>query len=266
MNIQVITQTTHANRFWQPDTTYRFAANVTSAPLVALELPRAQQALPIAFLQQEGGGFMPVALLGLSQGLNAYLNKDGQWLSYYIPAIIRAYPFKLANTPEGQQVLCVDEDSGLVSDTQGEPFFDAQGQVSEKVQAMLNLLVHLDQNTKTTHQLCQLLDKHKLIQPWLLTVPTDTGEQAVNGLYQIDESALTQLSADALAELMQAGAISLAYCQLLSMQHSEALIQLVQAHARAAAQQSTALPVTATGDLNLDYLNQMGGLDFSNFK
>jgi len=260
MNIQIITQETHANRFWQTDATYRFAANITSAPLVALELPKAQQALPIAFVQQQSGGFMPVALLGLSQGLNAYLNKDGQWLSYYIPAIIRAYPFKLANTPEGQQVLCVDEDSGLVSDTKGEPFFDAQGQVSEKVQAMLNLLVHLDQNTKVTQKICQLLQKYNLIQPWLLSLPSAEGGQVVNGLYQIDETALTQLSGDALAELMQAGAISLAYCQLLSMQHSEALIQLVQAHLQAQAPQPSSLPVSPSGDLNLD------ALDFSNFK
>ena len=55
-------------------------------------------------------------------------------------------------------------------------------------------------------------------------------EQQVEGLFRIDEAALNALPADALAEVRDANALALAYCQLLSQQRLQALGKL--AHER----------------------------------
>jgi len=93
-------------------------------------------------------------------------------------------------------------------------------------------------------------------------VQGDTVEQAVEGLFRIDEAALNQLPADAFMELRDSGALVLAYCQLLSMQHLPVLGQLAQLHAQA--EQKAALPTTPGGELNLEYLNNSGTISFGN--
>lgn len=265
MNIRLITKDAYANKYWQPHSNYQFAKEALIAPLVLAELVKAQQSLPIAFTKTEDH-YTLVAVLGLTNG-NALVNHQGQWFpNAYIPAVFRSYPFRLAKNEDNQLLLCIDEDSGLVNETAGEAFFDAEGKPTERVQAILNMLVSIDNNQTATQTAIAALAAHNLILPWEFTLQTDQGTKTIEGLYRIDETALNQLSGDALAEVIKAGGLVVAYAQLFSMQNMSTLINLIQAHNQAKAQQPTAIPATATGELNLDYLHQMGGLDFSHFK
>jgi hypothetical protein len=85
----------------------------------------------------------------------------------------------------------------------------------------------------------------------------------VEGLYRIDEVALNALSAEPFQEVRAAGALPVAYCQLLSMQHLAVLGELAKAKAEAA---SRALPVNAAGELDLEFMNDGPMLDFSRLK
>ena len=102
----------------------------------------------------------------------------------------------------------------------------------------------------------------------MIKLKTDAGEQAINGLFQIDEAALNQLSADALLDVRNAGALPIAYCQLLSMQHLPLLGQMIEAHSKAEAsaesQSQTALQQLASnGELDIEFLNKGGTFNFA---
>ncbi|MDV7395813.1 SapC family protein, partial [Arthrospira platensis SPKY1] len=112
-----VAASTHATQRWQRYSSHAFAATDAVAPLVVQELPKACMHLAIAFIPQ-GEHFTPVAVLGLQPGQNLFVTPDGRWLGGYTPAAYRGHPFALANTPNGQQVLCVDADSGLLHDRQ----------------------------------------------------------------------------------------------------------------------------------------------------
>jgi hypothetical protein len=237
-NYQAISSTTHASQRWKRFDHYHFAAKDAVAPLVVQELHKAVMALPLAFIEQEGG-CTPVAVLGLQNGQNLFVTPDGRWLGGYTPATYRGHPFALASTPEAQLMLCVDADSGLVGpegEDFEETFFDEQGQPSQAVKAVLQFLEQVRANRQPTERLCALLAQEGLIQPWPISVKADNGEQAIEGLHRIDEAKLNALGADALHRLHQAGALPLIYCQLLSMQHLPLLGKLAQAHAKAKAQ------------------------------
>ena len=95
--------------------------------------------------------------------------------------------------------------------------------------------------------------------------------QPLQGLFRVDEEKLNQLDGAALQELQQSGAMGVAYCQLLSMQHLLTLARLAeqQAQWRSAAAQAPAgasagLATTAAGELDLEFLNQGGTLHFGN--
>ena len=235
-HLQPITLTHHRDRRWRRYTDYRFAAADTLAPLGVQELSKAVMSLPIGFIP-EADQYKLVAIQGLQPGLNLFVTADGRWLGGYIPAHYRANPFSLAKTTEGQQVLCIDEDSDLLIDDpapdDGEPFFDTDGQPAEPVRPVLSFLEKLATDRQRTERLCALLAEHGLIQPWPLTHKTRDGEHPIQGLYRIDEAALNTLPAAAFETLRQAGALPLIYCQLLSMQHIAVLGKLAEHQAQA---------------------------------
>jgi len=255
-----ITSERHAAKRWQRYATYDFAVQEAVASVILAELPKALISLPIAFIQQ-GGDFFPAALLGLQPGKNLFVTPEGQWIGSYIPALLRGYPFRLAVVGEKQQkILCIDEDSGLITEgPAGEAFFNVDGTPAQPVTDMLNYFVRIEENRVLTAQACLILTKHRLIHRWVIPADAASGRKEVKGLFKIDEAALNALPGDALLELRKAGALLLAYCQLLSMQHLPLLGKLAEAHAKIAAP-----PLPANGEIDLEFLNRSGTLRFGN--
>lgn len=219
----LVSKERHGNRRLQHHPSYNFAAHEALAPLTVQELPQAMMALPVALIVS-GEGFDLVAVQGLMLGRNAFVASDGRWLASYLPAAYRSYPFKLDSADNGQQVLCIDENSGLVTDgPNGEKFFEEDGNLSPAVTDILNFLAQQQTIRNVTANICAVLQKHKLIQPWPITVHVEGRTQKIEGLYRIDEAALNALPAQAVIELRDTGALAAAYCQLLSMQNIQKL-------------------------------------------
>lgn len=231
----------HATKRWRRYESYTFAASESILPLVAAELPRVVAAFPIAFIQRNSA-FFPVALLGLEQGRNLFVAANGQWVGAYVPSALRGHPFRLAHTEDNKLVLCVDQDSGLITDgPEGEPFFDESGNPSASVAQIMDFLQQVEGNRQATARMCTVLAERGLIKSWSITLKTPEGDKSLEGLFQVDEQAMNQLPGEAFLELRQAGVLPMAYCQLLSMQHLASLGKLAEAHAHAAAQQDQSL-------------------------
>ena len=255
-NIHAVTIDRHSHRRWL-HSGYAFAARDAVVPLLAVELPRAMQSLPIAFIPQ-AATYVPAVILGLEPGKNLFVAQSGSWAGDYIPSAFRAYPFLLAKTEAGQQVLCIDEDSGTLRDgPEGNRFFEDDGQPNQMTLDVLNFLKSIEQSRQKTVIACVALQKHQLIQPWPVTTKTDAGEKQVAGLFQIDETALNKLSGEALQELAQTGALMIAYCQLLSIQHLPMLVRMGEAHAKA--EQNLA----AKGTPDLSFFSKNGTISFA---
>jgi hypothetical protein len=265
-NLHVISRMRHGALRWKRYSNYTFAAADAVIPLVAAELPQAAMSLPIAFIDQ-GGAYIPAAVLGLQPDDNAFVGPDMNWVGQYIPAAFRSYPFRLVQIEDGQQVLCIDEDSGLIVDeTTGEVFFADNGQPSKAILEILGFLTQIEQSRVATATACAVLKKHGLIRPWAITVKTNGGEQQIVGLCQIDEAALNQLPNDALLEVRHAGALPIVYCQLLSMQHLPLLRKLIEARTKAAAQAEALSQLAPKGELDLEFFNNGGTIDFSGLR
>jgi len=245
-NYIAVSRETHANKRWQHAQSYAFAANEAVVPLGAQEFPKAMMSVPIAFFAQ-GNIFQPTAVLGFVQGQSLFVAPDGRWLGDYVPAIFRTYPFRLANTPEGEQVMCIDLDSGLQTEgPEGELFFNEDGTPAAEVSQALELLNQIETSRPVTAAGCAALQACKLIVPWEISVQSDTGEQKIEGLYKVDEAAMNALSEEDFLSLRKHGALAMAYCQLLSMQHLSVLGQLAQ-----------------TGEAAKDAASQHGDLAFA---
>lgn len=263
VDFQVITRERHGLQYWLNHGTYTFAAGDALCPLVAQELPKAILSMPIGFMAEDDH-FVPVAVQGLAAGQNLLVAPDGRWLASYIPAPYRGYPFRLAMTEQGEQVLCIDEASGLISESAGEPFFNEDGAPAKSVLDILAFFNQIEANRQLTHGICAVLQQHGLIQPWPITVQGEHGEQKVEGLFRIDEAALNALTTESLAEVRNAGGLTVAYCQLLSMQHLSTLGTLAQAHAEAEKTRLEQESLAQNGELQLGFMNDSGTFSFGN--
>src|SRR3954449_13485648 len=100
-----------------------------AVPLTVDEFTLVQRHYPIVF--SVGGAPVPIALMGLNEGINVFLDQDGRALdpNLYIPAYLRRYPFLLARLrPDTDELsLCYDPTSGAIGDfDEGEPLFDGE--------------------------------------------------------------------------------------------------------------------------------------------
>jgi len=259
-----VTRDRHGSQRCLRFTNYDFARQDAVAPLVSHEMRRAVIFLPTAFVQRQER-YVLVAVQGLASRRNLLVSADGHWLGGYIPAAYRAYPFALADMEDGRRVLCVNESSGLLTQdtSQGEPFFDDDGTLAKPVAEIMEFLSQLRAAQAETERACAALKEHALLRPWQIQLKAGAGEpRKVQGLFCIDEAALNALPATGLAALRDAGALKMAYAQLLSMQHLPMLGKLAQGTGQSQPQAAQGLRVTPEGDLDLEFLNKGGTISF----
>ena len=254
MKLVAITASEFASLRWTAATGYERAANDAVAALVVEEVQTAVLAMPVAFIPQEDQ-FTIVAVQGLQPGKNLYVTTDGHWQASYIPAAYRAYPFAVAKKETGEPVLCFDQDSDLSNDLNGHLFYDEHGELSSEVKKIAEFLAQVIQNREITKTICSIFQQHNLIEPWPISYKKENIDQNVSGLYRINEQALKQLPANALKALSDAGALSVAYFQLLSTKHLPKLVEMTIADAAAPEEKKS---------VELDFLKEdKGTLDFS---
>ena len=227
----------HAQKGWSQWNSHEFVSERNAIPLVGAEMARAAMLLPIAFIAQ-GNDYHLNALTSLEPRRNLFINDEGQWLGTYVPTALRAYPFALANTEDGQRLLCFDEASGLMKDC-GEGvirFFDDDGEISVELAKVRDFLTSIDQNRVLTEKACQLFSQFEILEPWTITGKSGDGEVKIQGLFRIDEKALNKLDGERFLELRAAGALTIAYLQLLSMTNLPLLGRLAEAHVQRASE------------------------------
>lgn len=237
-----VQKTSHQHARWLKHSHYNFAKNDAVAPVLLAELTQLLPFYPLAFVAAEQG-FQLVALQSIQPNLNLYLSAEGKWRVPYVPSTYRSHPFMLAAKNAEEWVLCIDQNSEFVrlnpetdqaaseENAQGEPLFTPENQLTEPTAQILDFLQQCQANKQLTQQAVNLLEQHNLIAPWPLEQSQNNTTKPVNGVYQINATALNQLSGDALEQLNQHHALELAYAQLHSkprIHNFETLSQLHQ--------------------------------------
>lgn len=244
-----LSRAAHAGQRWRRFKDYAFASGQMLVPLAGAELPHAAVAFPVAFARGETG-YVPVALLGVKAGANLFIGPRGEWLGRYVPAGLRSQPFALGRDPGGRFVLCVDANSVLVNESEGEPFFDEKGEPSEPVRQVMEFMQVVEKGRAAAHVACEALARHNCFAPLAVPVKVPGApDQRFEGLFQVDEAALGALPDEAFLELRKVGALPIAYSQLLSLQHMATLGQLAARRALEEAKHSAA--PAALPDLSL---------------
>lgn len=218
-----LSRTQHQGQRLLPRDGYTHARHDPVAPVLLAELNKLIPHYALGFIAR-GAGYVPVALLSLDGQRNLYVAPGGQWIGAYVPALLRGYPFALADGQDGNKLLAVDADRLTASG--GDALFDGDAP-SATVQKTLDFLQQCESNRQQTHAATRALQQAGVIAPWPLTLQRhgeDDTPRAVKGLYRLDESALNALDAATYATL-QGAPMALAHAQLLSLSQLEQLTE-----------------------------------------
>lgn len=201
----------------------KFAANVHSVPLTGAEFPAAARDMPILFAGPDIAQAGPMALLGLRQNENLFVDANGQWDSNaYVPAFIRRYPFILAEKPADQEggddfTVFLDEAYEGFNSEEGELLFNEDGSDTEMLTNAVNFLGEFQQHVARTNWFTEQLRKHDLLEPRNIRLEKDGKTINLNGLFVVSEEKLRQLDEKVAHEFLKEGVLGWIYAHLLSL-------------------------------------------------
>ena len=196
---------------------FLFASGANSVPLTGNEFALAGRHYPILFAP--GDKPFPIALLGLRQDQNLFVDKQGLWQgNTYVPEYVRRYPFIFFAQPDSDKlILCVDEESDLLEDGSGNPFFTA-GQQSEMTKTALEFCAGFQQRHEATLAFCKAATDLDLMMERVANVTLRTGETLnVRGFNVIDAQKFDALEDSVILDWRRRGWLPLVYLHLASL-------------------------------------------------
>ncbi len=214
----------------QPNKVAKTGASEQLIPVVLSEFNQLIIQYPIVFTKNaKSGQFVCAAMLGFEEGENLFWNEQ-QWNGLYIPAQVERHPFYIGQSDdkaeEDQHLVCLDTDSEALSETEGEPLFEENGQPTTLMSDKQELLAMLLDGEPQTRSFIKALSSLDLLAPIALEISlADGSSRKVTGLYTIDEDKLSQLCGETVAMLHEKGFLAPAYTLLASHAHIYSLIE-----------------------------------------
>jgi len=219
---------------------FGYAAHVNSIIISGPEFAESSKTYPIFFTKAvadrsaDGSSseeiLQPLAIMGLENNTNLYVNDEGYWKPYcYIPAFFRRYPFIFQKDENNSLNLCIDEAYEGLNYEEGQALFDEDGNNSEYLNNLLAFLNDYEKSIHATEQFTKQLDDWELLDPVEFNItPPDTSEMPikVGGLFQVNVKRFQQLEESKVVELHRQGLLSWINYHLNSLTNIQYLSQL----------------------------------------
>jgi hypothetical protein len=226
----------------------RQIAQTHAIPVTVDEFTLVQRHYPIVF--SIGESPIPMALMGLNEGVNVFLTEEGhvQDPSIYLPAYIRRYPFLLARLrPETDELsLCFDPTANAVGDfSEGEALFSGD-QPSDATKAILQFCEQFEAAGHRTAAFMEDLQKSGLLMDGEVAIQPEGFEQpfVYRGFRMVDEEKLRELRGDELRKMNQNGMLPLVYAHLFSLAQMRDVFARQMQQGKAPAQVPQPAPAT----------------------
>lgn len=227
-NVIPLDKEQHKNHKLKLITSFDFAADVQSVPLIATEFAEAHKEYPIVFVKsgEAQKEIMPIALLGIRTGQNLYVDANGKWNARYIPAFIRRYPFIFAESGNDRMTLLVDKDYPGFGTEEGKELFDENGE-SEFLKEQLNFMSAFHQQALMTRNFIARLESLGLLKDMNARVDLNDGRKfVVQDFLVIDEEKLKALDMHEVLRFFVSGELALIYAHLMSLSNLNKLVDL----------------------------------------
>ena len=206
-NPQVLRPEAHANLGVNGSKrTYRFTREANFVAVNGAEFEMAAKHYPVIF--SSGADVVPIAVFGLGDKGNQYVNKKGVWeKDHYIPEYIRRYPFIFMQTNADEQefALSVDMDDEVIGEHAEQPFF-LNNQPTEFTNRALEFCKNFHQQHVATQNFVKFLQENELLVERHAEYTTPQNEKMpIANFLAIDEEKFNALSDEVFGEIRKRG-------------------------------------------------------------
>ena len=225
---EVLDREIHKHLQLKPIVDVGFAEHSHVVPIVAVEFAEACLEYPIVFNKIDATSWGALAVTGLAEGENLFIDPNKQWLGRYVPACIRRYPYILADDGEQAMGVAIDLACPNVGEQLegGEALFLDDGEPAPQLQATMNFLAEFQTHVNATQALIhRLAEADLLVQSDLKITLGDGRSAALSGVWMVDEARFKALPDTAAAAWFRSGDLALVYQHLLSLRNLTALLQ-----------------------------------------
>ena len=214
----------------QIDEPFGFRRAAHAVPLTVTEFGMAACSYPIIFVGDER---TPIAVMGVRQGQNLYVNEAGRTdEEAYVPAFVRRYPFVFASDPANDQLLlCVDSKAPMVSENPEVAFFDGD-KPSKFTEDAIEFCKEFERQRQGTVTFVEAMTKYDLFEEKSISFQPRDAEgkesgpaQKIADYWAVSEERLNGLSDEAFVELKKLGALGATYAHFVSLLNWPRIIQ-----------------------------------------
>jgi SapC len=203
----------------------RWGDGVMCCPVVPDEFRSLQAHYPVLFQSDGDGGFVAVALFGLVEGENLFLDGE-RWDADYIPLAMRRMPFSIGVAGEELRMMVDSTSPRLTRGADGEALFLPHGGMSEVLEASNAVLRTLHEGLQALPDFVQALVAHQLLEPFVLDVERPDGSHGqLQGFHIIHEERLAALDAASVGLLHEADYLQPIYMAIASLSNLPRLIR-----------------------------------------
>jgi len=197
----------------RPLSSFKHADGLNIIPIYAGEIAESAKRYPVIFAK-DMNGYMPLVITGHAEGVNNFVDKNGVWREgCYIPALVRTYPFAVAQN-EGNFFIVADRGyKGFTKD--GERIFDDEGAPTELGDRILKNTSEVFSALRFTAELFQNIED--IFKEVTMTFERNGKKFDLTNVTVVDEEKLNSLSGERLATLREQKILPLIYQHLISL-------------------------------------------------
>ncbi len=232
-NYQLLNNVEHKDLKIIIDRCAELGDNVWYAVTFPQEFRALQRHYPVFFIKNpDDGEFRAVAMFGVKEGENLFLDESG-WNATYIPLNIVRQPFLIGYQEQEvggrvtrEPMVTIDMDSPRVSSEAGEPLFLEHGGNSDYLEQVNSILHMLLDGMRSCKPFFNMLEELNLLESFVLDAQLyDGSEHRLAGFYTINEDALTKLDGAELELLNSKGYLEPIYMVIASMTNLPLLLE-----------------------------------------
>lgn len=205
---------------------YGFCRDIRFLPVTLSEFGQVALEQPIVFVE-DGELIVPVAVLGLDDSNNLFVDESGGWSGRYLPAYTRMYPFILAPRDDKKgYVVCIDADYPGFSQTSGTALFDGDGAQTKFTQQAIAFASEYQRQREQALVFTALLKEYDLLEP--ASVSVHLGEEnklSVGGFLSVNRKKLAALTDQQVTNLFSLSQLEPIYLHLASLANFDRLSQ-----------------------------------------
>jgi len=205
-----------------PVTDWSVADKLNGLFVAATEFGDTAREYPIVFVRagdDEDGkpAIAPIAVFGLTQNQNLFV-ENGQWRGFYMPALLRMYPFCIGRLDAERFAICFDSSWSGLGGTEGERLFTSEGDPTPFLKEVQQQLEALEAQVQRTRLMCRRLLELELFREMRFDADLPDGSKvSVDGFLTVDDAKLNLLADERVVELHKSGALGMIHAHYVSL-------------------------------------------------